>query len=314
MFKHYSDGDGTLVNPISSIQAQSISGLMTITYVGLIYLIPGARSNPRKLDKFGRRLDRFHPKIIRYRLLAVTIGTILNLIGIGYLIRTSHRPSQLSSSWNSLSMRTLRFVGFTVPSQPKIFIKKLVEPLILTMILFSGPIYTDLILPITTTGIRKIDIKYQNNQKIEKENFMDLIFMKVDIYVMRNLVFGPFLEEVVFRGCFISLNFLIDPIERSSNSRIIFLCPLWFGLAHVHSFWESYQNQKISNSSNALLITIIQTCFQFGYTTVFGWYASFIYLRTGSIIATAMCHSFCNYMGFPGILGALKKFPDHRNS
>ncbi|KAI8459680.1 hypothetical protein BY996DRAFT_3608871 [Phakopsora pachyrhizi] len=176
-------------------------------------------------------------------------------------------------------MRTLRFVGFTVPSQPKIFIKKLVEPLILTMILFSGPIYTDLILPITTTGIRKIDIKYQNNQKsinrenddgdndnykgenrredsdeVEKENFMDLIFMKVDIYVMRNLVFGPFLEEVVFRG------------------------------------------------------------FQFGYTTVFGWYASFIYLRTGSIIATAMCHSFCNYMGFPGILGALKKFPDHRNS
>lgn len=38
---------------------------------------------------------------------------------------------------------------------------------------------------------------------------------------------------------------------------------------------------------------------QFGYTTVFGWYATFIYLRTGSLYSAFMCHAICNFFGFP---------------
>ncbi|KAL3684058.1 hypothetical protein R1sor_002080 [Riccia sorocarpa] len=34
---------------------------------------------------------------------------------------------------------------------------------------------------------------------------------------------------------------------------------------------------------------------QLGYTTAFGWYATFLYLRTGHLIAPIMAHTFfCN--------------------
>jgi len=42
-----------------------------------------------------------------------------------------------------------------------------------------------------------------------------------------------------------------------------------------------------------------QVAFQFGFTTVFGWYATFVFLRTGHLAAAVVAHAFCNFMGFP---------------
>ena len=42
---------------------------------------------------------------------------------------------------------------------------------------------------------------------------------------------------------------------------------------------------------------------QFAYTTVFGWYATFVFLRTGSVWAVMVVHTFCNWMGLPRIWG-----------
>ena len=36
-----------------------------------------------------------------------------------------------------------------------------------------------------------------------------------------------------------------------------------------------------------------------GYTTIFGWYASLLLLRTGHLAAPVCAHAFCNFMGFP---------------
>lgn len=38
---------------------------------------------------------------------------------------------------------------------------------------------------------------------------------------------------------------------------------------------------------------------QFLYTTVFGWYVSWILLSTGSTLVAVLAHSICNMMGFP---------------
>lgn len=41
--------------------------------------------------------------------------------------------------------------------------------------------------------------------------------------------------------------------------------------------------------------------FQALFTTLFGWYASWIFVSTGHLTAAVAVHSFCNWMGFPDI-------------
>ena len=43
----------------------------------------------------------------------------------------------------------------------------------------------------------------------------------------------------------------------------------------------------------------MQVLFQFAFTTIFGWYATFVFLRTGHLSAAVVVHAFCNGMGFP---------------
>lgn len=40
-------------------------------------------------------------------------------------------------------------------------------------------------------------------------------------------------------------------------------------------------------------------CFQFGYTSAFGCYATHLLLRSGHPVAPVLPHVLCNYMGFP---------------
>ena len=37
------------------------------------------------------------------------------------------------------------------------------------------------------------------------------------------------------------------------------------------------------------------------YTTIFGWYAVFILLRTGSVWPAIVAHTYCNWMGPPNL-------------
>ena len=50
---------------------------------------------------------------------------------------------------------------------------------------------------------------------------------------------------------------------------------------------------------NVIRNLIFLTGFQFTYTTLFGIYAAFLFVRTGHIIAPCIAHSYCNFIGFP---------------
>jgi membrane protease YdiL (CAAX protease family) len=39
--------------------------------------------------------------------------------------------------------------------------------------------------------------------------------------------------------------------------------------------------------------------FQLLYTSVFGWYATWLFLRTQSLWGIVIVHSFCNWIGLP---------------
>ena len=46
---------------------------------------------------------------------------------------------------------------------------------------------------------------------------------------------------------------------------------------------------------------IVISFFQFFYTSIFGIYSAFLFVRTGHFIAPFIAHAFCNHMGFPDI-------------
>ena len=110
---------------------------------------------------------------------------------------------------------------------------------------------------------------------------------------LRNLVIAPFTEEFVFRGCIVRALEAVTENPWGAVS-LCWIAPLFFGVAHLHHAF-----QRLFKDKEAALPVILQTLFQFTYTTLFGAYTSYAYLRTKSLLAVVLSHSFCNYMGLP---------------
>ena len=87
-----------------------------------------------------------------------------------------------------------------------------------------------------------------------------------------------------------------------SPSKIILFCPLYFGIAHVHHFYEF----TLTHPHTSLVPALLRSLIQFGFTTVFGWFATFIFIRTGSLWAVILTHSFCNWAGLPRVWGKVE--------
>ncbi|XP_063172947.1 CAAX prenyl protease 2 isoform X2 [Candoia aspera] len=95
-----------------------------------------------------------------------------------------------------------------------------------------------------------------------------------DIRWLRNQVIAPFTEELVFRACMVPML-----VPCTGAGLAILTCPLFFGVV-----------------------------FQFSYTAIFGAYTAFLFIRTGHLVGPVLCHSFCNYVGFPAV-GAVLEHP-----
>lgn len=68
----------------------------------------------------------------------------------------------------------------------------------------------------------------------------------------------------------------------------------WVG--HVHHAYEFYLNHPQQKT-----MMVIRTAVQFTYTTLFGWYAAFLFVRTGSVWPPIFVHAMCNYFGVPSL-------------
>lgn len=114
--------------------------------------------------------------------------------------------------------------------------------------------------------------------------------VSLDLKNLRDLVVAPITEEFVFRACMVPLLGFIG----TSSTVIIFVTPLFFGAAHVHHVYEKTVHGRMSLQS-----ALASIAFQFLYTTVFGWYATFLFVQTGYLLVTVVIHSFCNFIGVP---------------
>jgi prenyl protein peptidase len=88
-------------------------------------------------------------------------------------------------------------------------------------------------------------------------------------------------------------------LAQFSPKNIVFITPLYFGIAHVHHLYEF----RLTHPEVPVLPAVLRSVVQFTYTSLFGFFAAFVYLRTGSVYTAITAHMFCNWMGLPRFWG-----------
>ncbi|XP_053613495.1 CAAX prenyl protease 2 isoform X1 [Plodia interpunctella] len=154
-------------------------------------------------------------------------------------------------------------------------------PLFLTVVLFMGPLSMQYL-----SGL----LKLYAEPVYWISNWQDLVWV-------RNHIMAPLSEEWVFRACMMPLLLqCLDPLTA------VFSGPLLFGIAHFHHMLEQIRGGL------AIRTALMVSLFQFTYTSLFGAYSAYIFLRTGHFAASLVAHIFCNHMGFPNF-SAVIYFP-----
>jgi prenyl protein peptidase len=102
-------------------------------------------------------------------------------------------------------------------------------------------------------------------------------------------------EELIWRSLIIPLHLL----AKISPKTIVFATPLYFGIAHIHHYYEF----RLTHPHTPALPAVLRSVFQFTYTSLFGFFAAFVFLRNRNLLALILAHSFCNWMGLPRFWG-----------
>lgn len=152
-------------------------------------------------------------------------------------------------------------------------LQALIIPLGLTMVLFLGSLSMQ-----GFTGFWRLYTEP-----------MYWIWNLTDLQFWRGQIVAPIAEEFVFRACMMPLL-----LQCSKPMTAIFVAPLFFGVAHLHHMYDRIKHAQLP-FKDAMLVSVCQMM----YTTIFGAYAAFLFVRTGHFAAPCIAHAFCNHMGFP---------------
>ncbi|KAF9156896.1 hypothetical protein BG015_010831 [Linnemannia schmuckeri] len=241
-------------------------------FVGSLYLFPVKKQAPTGIhasDRSQQRLDRDHPLVIKQRIKGIIFTSVSVTI---YL-------------WAPTSSRVhafLQLLGLTVPAYGLVqWLHHIFTPMVLVAMLFLGPLVMML-----------IDSELPFQSRFYWRNHLQSFCEWIGV---RNYIVGPIAEEYIFRACMVS----ITAMSGASPKAMIFGLPLVFGIAHLHHGYESFV--KKGRTRQAAIQSAIIALVQLTYTSLFGWFATFLFLRTSSLLAPCLCHSFCNLMGFPDV-------------
>lgn len=228
-------------------------------------------------------MSRDDPLVIRTRIRLVAVSIIL-CTSVTYFVLIHHL-----SLPPHVALHTLGFWPVNVAS--------LLRPLLLTALLFAGPLFEYAI----------IDSGWRNH---------DMLVATLSSWAgFRNYIAGPVTEEILFRSLLVAVHLRVqnpsDEYESSpSATGLVFVTPLYFGIAHIHHYYEF----RLTHPSVSALPALVRSLVQFGYTTVFGWYATFLFLRTGNVFAVMLVHTFCNWMGLPRLWGRVGRYVTYTTS
>lgn len=304
----------------SKLYVLSFCTLSSLSFVLSLYVLVPPRI---------RQLSRNDPKQIRWRLFASIVSTLLSSLVVYPLLFCNGTKNNSHSSSNDSALLLFTYICWFAPS-------KVIPVLFHTMKLFLGPLTLLLLsIPLETycwINTMRRHGSLQNKRQFQNKSYSYMflhslwshVIQKMRIQsrcfwantnkgigggrvgLVRNYVIAPFVEEIVFRGLFCS------PLLSCgfSPTQVTFIAPLFFGIAHIHhatTQLRQYQQHFSRGSQNrgwdkAVVWNIVcSTLFQCAYTTLFGMYATYIILRTRSVIPVTVSHIFCNIMGLPDL-------------
>jgi len=272
--------------PVISLEGSILwSAVITLTYIGSVYALKATRvsySTKKTTRRESAERGRNDPDVIKARMAAVVLSTA---VCVGYVLALVYVACDgLNERFAWALSTTLELVGLTPYSMNW-------KAHLLTPVLFAGPVY------VTWLDGRLPMMKNWS----WKRDAVPVVFQWIG---WRNYFFAPVTEEVTFRAALLSVHIL----AKASVRRMVFLSPMWFGAAHVHHAWENYQ--RYGRTPDAAYYAIKVACFQFLYTTVFGVFCCFVFLRTGSILPSITSHIYCNFFGLPAPFSAVR---EHRH-
>ncbi|KAK9196778.1 hypothetical protein WN943_004909 [Citrus x changshan-huyou] len=255
---------------VSKAAALMACVLMTLSYVGILYA-------PTLILRLPPPASLKHYLIRRF--ICAAISSIISLIFSALIL-----PIR---SWETSNVLGVYGIRADHMWQAAVF------PLFLTSLMYAGSMVLKslLLLNSWTTDMNNSGGLSLGCVKIVLWSLRAQMFaVASNILAWRNFLVAPLTEELVFRACMIPL-LLCGGFKINT---IIFLCPVFFSLAHLNHLMEIYSAQNFSLLKASMIVGL-----QLGYTVVFGWYASFLFIRTGHLAAPLIAHIFCNYMGLP---------------
>ncbi|XP_068457307.1 CAAX prenyl protease 2-like [Clinocottus analis] len=218
-------------------------------------------------------LPRDHPSLIKRRCASVLLVSALSPAVVKVWMHWAEVKVN-ASVWELMGVRLEGLVPAAV------------LPLLLTVVFYLGPlVHSAMDNPEGFTGELQCALDVQS-----------WMLCVGDAVWLRNQVVAPLTEELVFRGAMLPML-----VPCTGPTAAIFTAPLFFGVAHLHHIIEQ---RRLHQDSMSVLLVV--SGIQFLYTTVFGAFTSFIFMRTGHLVGPVLCHSFCNSQGLPDISSALQ--------
>ncbi|CAI5453234.1 unnamed protein product [Caenorhabditis angaria] len=115
----------------------------------------------------------------------------------------------------------------------------------------------------------------------------------------RDVIIGPITEEIVFRSCSSALMFYCLGFKWTC-----LMAPLPFAASHLHHIFDDQRR------GHSLAHSIMRRFFQFGYTYIFGAFATYLHLSTRNILVPIIAHSICNSQGLP-LIHEISNYPKY---
>ncbi|KAJ1721020.1 CAAX prenyl protease [Coemansia erecta] len=275
--------------------APSVSGAVTLSVLlAALYVFSIYASQALSPLANVSTHDRDHPEVIRRRMRGAVTATALSLALTALVLGRWRETNDGGESSSSSSSSVVALLGLEVGRVPaSVFVS-----LVLCATAYLGPLVLD---HVDSEETFRADTAADAPAWWTRAYRKAVLVWRQPI-PLRNYVVGPLTEELVFRSCVVSL----WTCAGISLTRTIYLSPFVFALAHVHhAFGQLRNSSRSSNSSGGsngqgiVRRILLVTCAQIVYTSMFGWLAVALMVRTRSVAGPVAAHAFCNYRGLP---------------
>ncbi|KAI3373817.1 hypothetical protein L3Q82_022402, partial [Scortum barcoo] len=235
----------------------------------------GLEMRRRKYSNKDKCVLQDHPSVIKRRCASVLLVSALSPAAVRAWIHLADVRVNVSV-WELMGVRLEGLLPAAI------------LPLLLTMVFYLGAlVHSAMDNPQGFTG--------ELHSALDVQSWRSCVG---DAVWLRNQVVAPVTEELVFRGAMLPML-----VPCTGPTAAIFTAPLFFGVAHFHHIIEQ---RRLHKDSMSTILLVSAAGMQFLYTTVFGAFTAFIFMRTGHVVGPVLCHSFCNSQGLPDISSALE--------